>query len=353
MKSRGILPYILLLVLLISCAKQIPVEQEIKDAQLQLDELSKLPATDFCNFNDLGNSIELDCPRSGIEYSTAHGPQYPPEWHFSQMGVQVCTQLGCTDFYEYPKITSIKKSPRLELFRIDDSFDYSLTCGLIPAHMILNATYEEGKSSYRVGDKAYIAKYSELNEQNCMLLNDDIFNKPSCLYNLAACRVEDKYCDLIDESIDAGDKDGCYRVVGPKMRNSQVCEKIKDGQMRNYCYHDTACTSRNESLCDSFVPTWDEKDTSRWKNDCLAKVAVAKRDIKMCENIPSDYVKYKCYNDVAVASRNSVLCSKLPIAFCTMYSLPLVCDQEENFQEACLQQIAQGLTISECDSGFY
>jgi hypothetical protein len=95
--------------------------------------------------------------------------------------------------------------------------------------------------------------------------------------------------------------DQCYAKVGPKMKDSSLCEKIEAIDFKAFCYFGVAIATDNQPLC-SKIP--DEY----WSTWCYGEYAAAKKDLSLC---PANS-KLNCYGTVAGHLNDSSICDGMP-----------------------------------------
>lgn len=110
-----------------------------------------------------------------------------------------------------------------------------------------------------------------------------------------------------------------YKAEALKTLNPSICAKIIDqnsfDQGKEYskedCYTRVAEAKQDIGICDNIQNEPSDYIKDYHKIVCYSAVAIAKRDASMCEKIDSTYMKDKCYEPIAIFTQNPDICAKI------------------------------------------
>lgn len=93
-------------------------------------------------------------------------------------------------------------------------------------------------------------------------------------------------------------KDRCYLEHATQYGDLSRCDKIKNGYMQSNCYKTIALSTQNAYTC-SIIPI--EKSEPSIMRDCYIELAVIKKDVSLCQFIPTTEMSTRDYCKVRVA----------------------------------------------------
>lgn len=111
----------------------------------------------------------------------------------------------------------------------------------------------------------------------------------------------EKCANLTDEF----DKPRCYRNLAINKKNELICdaipEEFEEYKHRTKCYIGVAIATRDISICEKF--TDDEKIVF-----CIHEVAIGTNNVSLCDIIPDEYtIKYHCYLSLRDTENKSII----------------------------------------------
>jgi hypothetical protein len=134
---------------------------------------------------------------------------------------------------------------------------------------------------------------------------------------IAQQAMDNKDTNTCDQLKEANKKDWCYWIVALSSNNLQLCDKIGLTVYRDGCYMGMAISSNTVSICDSLKRV-DNPDKFATQNRCRALV---NGDLSVCDTITRGTggqvaevqraQKDGCYLTVAVALKDMSMCDKL------------------------------------------
>ena len=103
------------------------------------------------------------------------------------------------------------------------------------------------------------------------------------------------------ESIkDANSRDACLFDRAASSLASEECNKIQSDVMKNSCFAEIAIKKDDLPACDSI--------SSKSKDYCRAKIALARNSILLCNDIETPYWSDICHKDLSILNNDSTEC---------------------------------------------
>ena len=129
-------------------------------------------------------------------------------------------------------------------------------------------------------------------------------------FEIYTSALENEDTNLCHQISDIVLKDDCYKNLGVRLGEKDLCGLITNNVMRNFCMINTGNCATVSGV---------DKDI------CLQTEAISTQDSSLCENINDTIININCYIDVALAADDSSHCNAL----------------EEAEKELCLSVYAQ------------
>lgn len=107
-----------------------------------------------------------------------------------------------------------------------------------------------------------------------------------------------------------GRKDDCFRRIGIKTNDVNICSLITDSWFKSICYREIAINTNNVELCKSMYNDYD-------KNECISKIAIRTNNLALCSSLSStstytgdtsSYPRDNCYKEIAKINNDVDLC---------------------------------------------
>ncbi|MDO8553424.1 MAG: hypothetical protein Q7S22_01340 [Candidatus Micrarchaeota archaeon] len=120
---------------------------------------------------------------------------------------------------------------------------------------------------------------------------------PNKLNDVLTSAIEKKDFSLCSSSgLDKIDERKCYYLYAGETGNSEVCKKVEiNSSDASYsiggCYLQIAKKTSDESICNEIEQN-DGGATVQIKNLCYYELAIAKKDISLCDRMTDDYQPY-------------------------------------------------------------
>ena len=116
-----------------------------------------------------------------------------------------------------------------------------------------------------------------------------------CLFLLIGCTSLEDCGRIIDEN----QRDFCYKKVAVSRKDEKICEKIKSGSFRDECYSKIAIESKKPDLCEKVENTNNKDSCYLFQKD---------KTKELCRNIKHNNLQKKCISSI---KKNNDLFSKI------------------------------------------
>ena len=139
----------------------------------------------------------------------------------------------------------------------------------------------------------------------CDALSTDTL-RDTCYAEFGILRQDIKLCNRAENS---GSKFYCYEGIAESQNSSSLCSQIEDSYWGNICFKAVGMNTNDPQLCDKIT-------TSGLRNSCILDVSLDLEDETVCSGIQdSAPLTERCYTKVAVAKKDLTICRNLPPPF--------------------------------------
>jgi len=138
----------------------------------------------------------------------------------------------------------------------------------------------------------------------CDALSDNL--RDTCYAEIGILRQDIKLCDRAEDS---GSRFYCYEGIAESKNSSALCDEIEDRYWSNICFKEVGMNTNDALLCNKIT-------TQESKNACVLDVSFDLKDETICSGIQdSAPLTERCFTKVAVAKRDVNICRNLPPPF--------------------------------------
>lgn len=150
---------------------------------------------------------------------------------------------------------------------------------------------------------------STKNPELCKSIGDMFDTRDECFKEVAKLTNNPEVCKGIGEELGVN---SCFEALAVATKNPSICRNVGcanctyDKHLKQVCFEKVAESTNNPDICEN------NEDIDS-KNFCFINVAVALKDISICEKVKSDgvWLISNCYTDVAVNTKNLEICEKI------------------------------------------
>ncbi|MBS3139226.1 hypothetical protein J4207_05985 [Candidatus Woesearchaeota archaeon] len=138
----------------------------------------------------------------------------------------------------------------------------------------------------------------------CDALSDNL--RDTCYAEIGILRQDLKLCDRAEDS---GSRFYCYEGIAESKNSSALCDEIEDGYWSNICFKEVGMNTNDPLLCNKIT-------TQESKNACVLDVSFDTEDETLCSGIQDSVpLTERCFTKVAVAKKSLAVCRNLPPPF--------------------------------------
>ncbi|HLC74696.1 MAG TPA: hypothetical protein VJH88_02460 [Candidatus Nanoarchaeia archaeon] len=97
-------------------------------------------------------------------------------------------------------------------------------------------------------------------------------------------------------------RDTCYAEIGIIRQNINLCDRAENEGSKYYCYEGIAETTNSSTICTDI-------EDSYWRNVCFKAVGMNINDASLCAQVTNEELKNTCYLDVSLDTEDETVCA--------------------------------------------